>query len=374
MKTIIPAIMAVSIFTCTGCITAGIGLGTALAEQMAAKTVSNAVTDQNCFTATLNSMGNADANGQAKIIALTAKLKQITPEEAQTLIMAGPVVLGNHFNASDVGYLRGSIETLGGEIEITQNSVGTRFKNAASQSVSNMDVTNMATDAVLGSELGSVAQGTVSQVNQVRSQVQGTLDSVNNVRTKVDNIGAQVNNVSNQVNNIGTQVNSVGTQVNSVGTQVNSVGTQVQNIGTKVGQVHSLSNESLTQVATQATSQTDNLNQVQAISNGLQNPGQTLNNAVSNTVDNAVGGVNSTVNNTVNNTVNGAVSQAEGTVQKLNPIPQGTVIPLNTEATPKVAPQVQPVQPLKTQTVNGASLNGTNEVKDDNLSDILLAE
>lgn len=243
MKTIIPAIMAVSIFTCTGCITAGIGLGTALAEQMAAKTVSNAVTDQNCFTATLNSMGNADANGQAKIIALTAKLKQITPEEAQTLIMAGPVVLGNHFNASDVGYLRGSIETLGGEIEITQNSVGTRFKNAASQSVSNMDVTNMATDAVLGSELGSVAQGTVSQVNQVRSQVQGTLDSVNNVRTKVDNIGAQVNNVSNQVNNIGPQVNSVGTQV--------------QNIGTKVGQVHSLSNESLTQVATQATSQTD---------------------------------------------------------------------------------------------------------------------
>ena len=360
MKTIIPAIMAVSIFTCTGCITAGIGLGTALAEQMAAKTVSNAVTDQNCFTATLNSMGNADANGQAKIIALTAKLKQITPEEAQTLIMAGPVVLGNHFNASDVGYLRGSIETLGGEIEITQNSVGTRFKNAASQSVSNMDVTNMATDAVLGSELGSVAQGTVSQVNQVRSQVQGTLDSVNNVRTKVDNIGAQVNNVSNQVNNIGTQVNSVGTQV--------------QNIGTKVGQVHSLSNESLTQVATQATSQTDNLNQVQAISNGLQNPGQTLNNAVSNTVDNAVGGVNSTVNNTVNNTVNGAVSQAEGTVQKLNPIPQGTVIPLNTEATPKVAPQVQPVQPLKTQTVNGASLNGTNEAKDNNLSDILLAE
>lgn len=259
MKTIIPAIMAVSIFTCTGCITAGIGLGTALAEQMAAKTVSNAVTDQNCFTATLNSMGNADANGQAKIIALTAKLKQITPEEAQTLIMTGPVVLGNHFNASDVGYLRGSIETLGGEIEITQNSVGTRFKNAASQSVSNMDVTNMATDAVLGSELGSVAQGTISQVNQVRSQVQGTLDSVNNVRTKVDNIGAQVNNVSNQVNNIGTQVNSVGTQV--------------QSIGTKVGQVHSLSNESLTQVAAQATGQTDNLNQVQAISNGLKNPG-----------------------------------------------------------------------------------------------------
>lgn len=367
MKTIIPAIMAVSIFTCTGCITAGIGLGTALAEQMAAKTVSNAVTDQNCFTATLNSMGNADANGQAKIIALTAKLKQITPEEAQTLIMAGPVVLGNHFNASDVGYLRGSIETLGGEIEITQNSVGTRFKNAASQSVSNMDVTNMATDAVLGSELGSVAQGTVSQVNQVRSQVQGTLDSVNNVRTKVDNIGAQVNNVSNQVNNIGTQVNSVGTQVNSVGTQV-------QNIGTKVGQVHSLSNESLTQVAAQATGQTDNLNQVQAISNGLKKPGQTLNNAVSNTVDNAVGGVNSTVNNTVNNTVNGAVSQAEGTVQKLNPIPQGTVVPLNTEAAPKVAPQVQPVQPLKTQTENGASVNGINEAKDNNLSDILLAE
>ena len=251
-------------------------------------------------------------------------------------------------------------ETLGGEIEITQNSVGTRFKNAASQSVSNMDVTNMATDAVLGSELGSVAQGTISQVNQVRSQVQGTLDSVNNVRTKVDNIGAQVNNVSNQVNNIGIQVNSVGTQV--------------QNIGTKVGQVHSLSNESLTQVAAQATGQTDNLNQVQAISNGLKNPGQTLNNAVSNTVDNAVGGVNSTVNNTVNNTVNGAVSQAEGTVQKLNPIPQGTVVPLNTEAAPKVAPQVQPVQPLKTQTENGASVNGINETKDNNLSDILLAE
>ena len=70
----------------------------------------------------------------------------------------------------------------------------------------------------------------------------------------------------------------------------------------------------------------------------------------------------------------GAVSQAEGTVQKLNPIPQGTVVPLNTEAAPKVAPQVQPVQPLKTQTVNGASVNGINEVKDDNLSDILLAE
>ena len=348
--------MAVSIFTCTGCITAGIGLGTALAEHMAAKTVSDAVTDQNCFTATLNSMGNADANGQAKIIALTAKHKQITPEEAQTLIMAGPVVLGNNFNASDVGYLRGSIETLGGEIEITQNSIGTRFKNAANQSVSNLDVTNMATDAVLGSELGSVAQGTIGQVNQVRSQVQGTVDSVNNIRTKVDNIGVQVNNVSNQVNNIGTQVNSVGTQV--------------QNIGTKVGQVHSLSNESLTQVAAQATGQTDNLNQVQAISNGLQNPGQTLNNAVSNTVGNAVGGVNSTLNNTVN----GAVSQAEGSVKKLNPISQGTVIPLNSEVTSKVAPQVQPVQPLKTQTVNGASLNGTNEVKDDNLIDILLAE